>query len=168
MRVASSITSISWIPSEAVTGLNKGIFESGFTHYDEPPPDHITDLEALRDRDGFRCANQLSVWIEAEDGRPVACGRGGGGMMGATTVRLGKKAATFEAVALEDLRPDLERTETSVRFVQTTGGRTALPARRSGRRSSSSLPRCGPHGADFHADGRVELEVVGASKFPRH
>jgi len=51
-------------------------------------------------------------------------------MMGATTVRLGKKAATFEAVQLEDLRPDVERTETSVRCVQTTGGRTALPAPR--------------------------------------
>jgi len=38
MRIASSVTSISWIPSEAVTGLNKGIFESGFAHYDDPPP----------------------------------------------------------------------------------------------------------------------------------
>ena len=95
MRIASSVTSISWIPSEAVTGLNKGIFESGFTHYDDPPPDHVTDLDALRDADGFRFANHLSVWIDVEDGRIVACGRGGGGLMGATTVRLGKKAATL-------------------------------------------------------------------------
>ena len=49
MRVESSVTSLSWIPSEAVTGVNKGVFESGFTHYDDPPPDVIEDLEALRD-----------------------------------------------------------------------------------------------------------------------
>ena len=29
MRVESSVTSLSWIPSEAVTGLNKAMFESG-------------------------------------------------------------------------------------------------------------------------------------------
>ena len=172
MRVASSITSISWIPSEAVTGLNKGIFESGFTHYDDPPPDHIPDLDALRDADGFRFANHLSVWIEVEDGKVVACGRGGGGMMGATTVRLGKKAATFEAVALEDLRPDLERGETSVRFVQTTGGRTALPAPRRVNRPPFVQFRAPTVwttlALTLHADGRVEREVAGASKFPRH
>jgi hypothetical protein len=172
MRIASSITSISWIPSEAVTGLNKGIFESGFTHYDDPPPDHIADLDALRDEDGFRFANRLALWIEVEDGRVVACGRSGGGMMGATTVRLGKKAATFEAVALDDLRPDLERTETSVRCVQTTGGRTALPAPRRVSRPPFVQFRAPTVWTTLaltvHADGRVEREVVGASKFPRH
>ena len=34
MRIEQTVTSVSWIPSEAVTGLNKAIFESGFTHYD--------------------------------------------------------------------------------------------------------------------------------------
>ena len=102
----------------------------------------------------------------------MACGRGGGGMMGATTVRLGKKAATFEAVALEDLRPDLERSETSVRFVQTTGGRTALPAPRRVNRPPFVQFRAPTVwttlALTLHADGRVEREVVGASKFPRH
>ena len=46
MRVESSVTSLSWIPSEAVTGVNKGVFDSGFAHYDDPPPDVIEDLEA--------------------------------------------------------------------------------------------------------------------------
>src|SRR4051812_16740119 len=172
MRVASSITSISWIPSEAVTGLNKGIFESGFTHYDDPPPDHITDLDALRDEDGFRFANHLSVWIEVEDGRIVACGRGGGGMMGATTVRLGKKAATFEAVAPEDLRPGGQRAETGGRHVPTAGGRTALPAPRRVNRPPFVQFRAPTVwttlAVTLHADGRIEREVVGASKFPRH
>ena len=49
MRIESSVTSLSWIPSEAVTGANKSVFEIGFTHYDDPPPDVIEDLEALRD-----------------------------------------------------------------------------------------------------------------------
>ena len=59
MRIESTATSISWIPSEAVTGANKGIFESGFTHYDAPPPDEIADLDALRESDAFRFANRL-------------------------------------------------------------------------------------------------------------
>ena len=48
MRVESSVTSLSWIPSEAVTGANKGMFEIGFTHYDDPPPD-FADAAALYD-----------------------------------------------------------------------------------------------------------------------
>ena len=68
MRIESSVTTLSWIPSEAVTGVNKGAFEIGFTHYDEPPPDVIADLDALRDTDRFRFANRLSGWVEVEGG----------------------------------------------------------------------------------------------------
>jgi hypothetical protein len=32
MRYESSVTSISWIPSEAVTGSFRVAFEAGFTH----------------------------------------------------------------------------------------------------------------------------------------
>jgi hypothetical protein len=172
MRIASSTTSVSWIPSEAVTGLNKGIFDSGFTHYDPPPPERIEDLRALRDADGFRFANRLVAWIQVDDGRVVDCGYSGGGLMGSTTVRLGRRAATFEAVALEDLRHEPERTETSVRFVQTTGGRTALPAPRRVNRPpfvQFAAPTVWTTLAlTLHTDGRVDREVVGASKFPRH
>src|SRR5205823_24368 len=38
MRYESSVTSLSWIPSEAVTGATRTAFDSGFTHYDAPPP----------------------------------------------------------------------------------------------------------------------------------
>ena len=41
MRIESSVTSISWIPSEAVAGVTKVPFEMGVAHYDDPPPDHI-------------------------------------------------------------------------------------------------------------------------------
>jgi len=172
MRIETSMTSVSWIPSEAVTGLNKGIFDSGFTHYDAPPPDRIDDLEALRADDGFRFANRLAVWVDVADGRIVDCGQVGGGLMGATTVRLGKRAATFEAVSLDDIRPDPDRTDTSVRFVQTTGGRTALPAPRRVNRPPFVQFRAPTVWTTLaltvHADGTIEREVVGASTFPRH
>ena len=63
-------------------------FEMGFTHYDEPPPDRIDDLEALRMADRFRFANRLAAWIEVDDsdGTPVDAGYNGGTLMGSTTV----------------------------------------------------------------------------------
>ena len=51
-------------------------------------------------------------------------------VMGSTTVRLGGKGVTFAAVELPQLRDDPVVTDTSVTFVQTYGGRTALPAPR--------------------------------------
>jgi len=172
MRISSSVTSVSWIPSEAVTGMNKGAFESGFTHYDNPPPDRIDDLQALRDADGFRFANRLAAFIEVADGQIVDFGYIGGGLMGATTIKLGPKAATFEAVSLDDVRVDPVRIGNSVRFVQTTGGRTALPAPRHVNRPPFVQFRAPTVwttlALTLHADGSVDREVVGASKFPRH
>ena len=56
MRFERSVTSISWIPSEAIEGLPKLPFELGIGHYDEPPPDRLDagDLEMLRADDRFR------------------------------------------------------------------------------------------------------------------
>ncbi len=53
-RIESSVTAISWIPSEAIAGLSKVPFEMGVTHYDDPPPDQLEDLEELRRTDRFR------------------------------------------------------------------------------------------------------------------
>ena len=39
MRVESSVTSLTWIPSEAIKGMPKLPFEWGVAHYDEPPHD---------------------------------------------------------------------------------------------------------------------------------
>ena len=39
MRVESAVTSVSWIPSEAVAGLAKMGFTAGAVRYDDPPPD---------------------------------------------------------------------------------------------------------------------------------
>src|SRR5271155_3650387 len=48
MRYESCVTSLSWIPSEAITGPGRVAFDAGFTHYDEPPPAQVDDLDDLR------------------------------------------------------------------------------------------------------------------------
>jgi hypothetical protein len=172
MRVESSVTSLSWIPSEAVTGANKGVFEIGFTHYDDPPPDVIEDLEVLRQTDRFRFANRLAGWVELDNGRIVDAGYSGGGVMGSTTISLAGKGVTFAAVELPGLRDEPVLTPESATFVQTYGGRTALPAPR-------HVPR--PPFVQFraplvwttlkltiHSDGSSDYELTGASTFPRH
>lgn len=172
MRIESSVTSISWIPSEAIRGMLKMPFEMGATHYDQPLPDVLDDLEALRRDDRFRFANQLRAWIDVEDGRVVGHGQEGQGHIGATTVKLGMLRTTFTAVPLPDMRPEPEVTETSVRFVQTAGGRTGLAMPRRVRHKpfvQINAPYAWTTLAlTLHADGRVEREVIGASPFPRH
>jgi hypothetical protein len=172
MRIESSVTSLSWIPSEAVTGLNKAIFGTGFTHYDDPPPDVIEDLEAMRAADRFRFANQLIGWVEVADGRIVDAGYQGGCLMGATTLGLGIGRATFAAVAFDDIRHPVEMTATSARFVQTVGGHTAVPAPRRVNKPpfvKFEAPTVWTTLAlTIHADGTSEYELTGASAFPRH
>ena len=85
MRVESSVTSVSWIPSEAMAGLMRLPMDIGLAHYDDPPPDVIHDFEALVQADGCRFANHLSAWIEADDhGNIGGTGYSGGGLVGAT------------------------------------------------------------------------------------
>jgi hypothetical protein len=171
-RIESSATTLSWIPSEAVTGLNKAIFGTGFTHYDDPPPDVIEDLDALQAADRFRFANQLVGWIEVVDGRIVDAGYEGGCRMGATTLGLGVGRATFAAVAFDDIRHPVELTTTSARFVQTVGGHTAVPAPRRVNKPpfvKFEAPTVWTTLAlTIHADGVSEYELTGASSFPRH
>ena len=172
MRIESSVTSVSWIPSEAIAGLAKMPFEAGVLHYDEPPPDVIEDLEALRVADRFRFANELRAFIELDDtGKIVGFGHTGGGHIGLTRVRVGRRAVTFTAFPLPDLQPEPEVGDGWVRFVQTTGGRTGLPAPR-----RVAHPPYMQYDAPLvwttlaltiHADARSQHDVVGASPFPR-
>jgi hypothetical protein len=173
MRYESCVTSISWIPSEAITGGTRMAFDAGFTHYDDPPPGEVNDIEALRQADKFRFANVLRAWAEVDgSGRITGSGYSGSGLMGSTRVQLGGLHHRFQAVQLPDLQRDPERGEGWVRFVQTVGGRTGLPAPRRVRRrpfvqwqaplvwTTLSLT--------LHADGTAESEMTGASPFPRH
>ena len=173
MRHHATATSISWIPSEAVGGINKAMFGTGFTHYDDPPPEAIDDLEQLRGEDRFRFANRLEGWIEVDDaGAIVDAGHAGGCLMGATTIAVGGARATFAAVALPDLRPEITIADGSARFVQTVGGHTALPAPRRVKKPpfvQFEAPTVWTTLAlTIHADGSSEHELIGASKFPRH
>jgi Cyclic nucleotide-binding domain len=174
MRHERSVTAISWIPSEAITGLPKLPFELGVGHYDEPPPDHIGahDLDMLREADRFREANFLRAWIEVEDGRIVDHGHSGDALVGSTTFRFGSRTIVLPGVAFETLRPEPEVRDDSVRFVQTVGGRAGFPAPRRVR----GLPFFRIHSATawttlaltVNADGSSKHELVGASPFPRH
>jgi hypothetical protein len=175
MRIESSVSTLSWIPSEAVTGLPKQFFEVGVTHYDDPPPDTIAsedELEALRAEGRFRFANRLAAYIEVEGGRIVDAGYTGGGRMGLTTVSVAGRSAMFNPVALPDLREDPEVHGTSARFVQTTGGRAPIPAPRHVRHPpffQLKPPDVWTTLAlTLHADGTASHELVGASTFPRH
>ena len=173
MRYESSVTAISWIPSEAIEGMPKLPFELGIGHYDEPPPDRLEkgDLERLRDEDRFREANHLTAWIEVEDGKIVAHGQEGGGLVGSTTFRLGLKIVV-PGVAFEVLRPEPDVGGNSVRFVQTVGGRAGFPA----PRRVSGKPFFRVHsatawttlGLTMGLDGTSVPELLGASAFPRH
>jgi hypothetical protein len=172
MRITSSVTSLSWIPSEAISGLTKLPFETGVTHYDDPPPDTIDDLDELRRADRFRFANEHRAWIDVEDGRIVGHGYDGGGRMGVTKVRMARREVTFAAFALPDLQAEPEVGDGWVRFVQTAGGRTGVPAPRRVSRAPFvqwDAPLVWTTLAlTLHADGRAEHEVVGASSFPRN
>jgi len=174
MRIDSSVTSVSWIPSEAMTGPMRVPMDIGVGHYDPPPPDHIDEatLDALRDNDGLRCANRLEAWIEVEEDDIVGAGYSGRGIIGSTTARLGVGSVTFPGVAypLIQEEPVIERG--AARFVQTAGGRTGAPfphridhvpyVRISGPTAWTTLA------LEIAADGSSSYEVVGASPFPRH
>jgi hypothetical protein len=172
VRHESSVTAISWIPSEAIEGLSKIPFELGVTHYDEPPPDHIDDIEALRKADRFREANELRAFIEVEDGRIVDHGYLAGGHIGSTTVRLGPAAIRFRAVHLPDIQHPPEVGPDSVRFVQTVGGRMGIPTPRPVKRKP--FVQFWPSIAwstlelTINADGTSSRGLAGASPFPRH
>jgi hypothetical protein len=172
-RHEGTVTSLSWIPSEAIEGAQRIAFDSGITHYDPPPPSDNLDLEALQAADRFRFANALRAWIEVDaTGHVTDCGYAGGGLMGSTTVRVAGLRHKFEAVQLPDLQREPEFGDGWVRFVQTTGGRTGLPAPRRVRRrpfiqwqaplvwTTLSLT--------LHVDGQAERALIGASRFPRH
>ena len=174
MRIASSVTAISWIPSDAIEGMPKLPFELGVARYDEPPPDRLGegDLERLRTEDRFREANHLAASIDVKDGKIVGHEYEGTGLVGSTTFNLGVTGITIPGVAFEVLRQEPETRDDGVRFVQTVGGRAGFPA----PRRVTGRPFVRIHSATawttlaltIHADGSSEHELVGASTFPRH
>ena len=171
MRIESSVTSISWIPSEAVEGLPKLPFTFGVAHYDDPPPDRVDQIETMHRADLFREANELKAWVEVDGGKIVDYGHAGRGRIGLTRLKLGPKEIAVPAVAM----PTLQNTEVGdrwVRFTQTAGGRTGMPAPRGVRGKPyfqiNSAIAWTTLALTIHADGASESELAGASTFPRH
>ena len=173
MRIESSVTSITWIPSEAIEGMPKLPFEWGLAHYDEPPHDRLVDIDAMHENDLFREANELKAWIEAdEDGTIRDCGYSGGGRIGVTRLKLFRRELTFPAVQYPAIQAEPEIQDGSVRFVQSAGGHMGLPAPR--RVIGKPFMRISSASAwttlelTIRADGSSEGKLIGASAFPRH
>lgn len=173
MRVESAVTSVSWIPSEAVAGLAKMGFTAGAVRYDDPPPDRITDLAALHAAGRFRFANRLAAWVEVRDGTVVDAGYTGRGYISCTRVYLGGRAGiTFQPAEFPELRADPEVHGGEAVFVQTAGGRTGMPYPRPVRGrpfAQWTAPTVWTTlRLTIRADGSSVSELAGASPFPRH
>jgi len=172
VRFESSVTTVSWIPSEAMTGPLRVPLDMGIGHYDVPPPDQIDDLEALRAGDRFRFANHLRAYIEVTDGKVTGAGYLGGGLIGSTIVKLGSKVINIPAVSYSDIRHDPEISDSGVRFIQTAGGRTGAPLPRRINRPpfiQITAPTAWTTlSLTIGVDGSSSFELVGASPFPRH
>lgn len=172
MRIESSVTSVSWIPSAAIAGATGIPFEAGVTHYDDPPPDQWDDLDSVVGPEGARFANDLRAWIEVEDGTITGYGQGGGGRISSTLFRVGGMRIQVEAVGYPELRPEPVAGEDFVRFTQTAGGRPGMPAPRLVK-DAPFVKIQGPTvwttlALTLYADGSTGHELVGASSFPRH
>ncbi len=170
MRIESCVTCVSWIPFASVAGVTGIPFSIGLCHYDDPPPERLDGPEERKSADRF--LNELRAWVSMEDGRITDCGYSGAGYVGVTKVRIGPEVIDLPGIQLPMLQRQPEIFDTSVRFVQTVGGRTALPApRRSAYRPffQVAAPTAWTTLAlTVHADGSSEHELTGASPFPRH
>ena len=173
-RHESSVTAISWIPSEAIEGLSKVPFELGVTHYDQPPPDQIDGRPRGAAQDRPLPRGQRAAGVHRRRGRPDRRLRAtsAAARSASTTVRLGPAAIRFAAVHLPDLQKEPEVGPTSVRFVQTVGGRMGIPTPRPVKRRP--FVQFWPSIAwstlelTINADGTSSRGLAGASPFPRH
>lgn len=172
MQHQSVVSSVSWIPSEAIAGPMRVPFVLGIAHYDRPPPSRVDDLAALARADRFRFANELAAWIEVADGRVVDAGYAGGVHMGSSTLRVGTRSLTLPGVTYPTIQQPPEHGDGWVRFVQTSGGRTGFPLPRRVDRSpwvQVVAPTVWTTLAlTLHVDGSARHELVGSSAFPRH
>jgi Cyclic nucleotide-binding domain len=173
MRIEAAVTSISWIPSEAVTGLTKAGFTSGAMHYDDPPPGYLENLAELHKAGRFRFANHLAAWAEVEDGHVVDAGYAGRGYITSTRVSFGARGGvTFQPTEFPELRADPEVRGAEAVFSQTVGGRTGVPFPRPVR-GKPFFQWVAPTvwttlRLTISADGTSAGELTSASKFPRH
>lgn len=128
-----------------------------------PPEPELGDLVAWRDADLFRFANRLEGWIETDDqGQISGHGYSGGGLIGSTTLRLGRSSATFAAIPY----PDLGAVSTDHR--RATGAPMPRTVNRPPFVQFSAPTVWTTLELTLHADVRAEGQMTGASPFPRH
>ena len=172
MRIESSVTAITWLPFAALDALPNMPLGFAVAHYDEPPGEVLGDVDRLREADAFREANQLSAWIEADEGEIVGHGHEGRGLVGGVGRGLGREQLAFPAVEYPVIQPEPEVADGWVRFTQTVGGRIGLPAPRPVRGKpyfhiGSALAWTTVE-LLIRADGVSQGRLVAASPFPRH
>jgi hypothetical protein len=172
MRISSSATVVSWIPSEAISGpLVRVPFDLGFTHYDPPPPDELDDVLDLIRAGAIRLANRIEAWIEVADGKITAHGRSGHSYINETRARIGPREVTFQPTRFPEVQEE-EAGEASFRFSQTAGGRPGIPAPRRVHHAPF-LQLIGPTvwttvALTLTPEGPPGIELTDASSFPRH
>jgi hypothetical protein len=161
MRVESRVLSVSWVPSDVVTGASRLSFVLALAGADAPPPDELVDAAPLLAAGRIRQANELGAWVEFdESGSPAEWGY-------AEAPRLDQSEGAFPV-----RRQEPEVSDRAVRFVQTVGGRLGgtVPRRVAGRpffRLEAPVAWT-TLGLTIESDGRARGELVGASPFPRH
>jgi Cyclic nucleotide-binding domain len=172
MRIASSVTAITWLPFAALDALPELPIGIAVAHYDEPPPAVLGDLDELRDADRFREANQLHGWIEVENGEIAAYGRDGRSVVTGARLDLDAAQIAFPAIEFPVIRPEPESGDGFVRFQQTVGGRIGFPVPRPLRGRGyfhiGSAQAWTTLELVIRADGSSERRLVGASPFPHH
>ena len=172
MRFESAVTSVTWIPSEAIEGMPKLRSSSASRTTTSRRRTCSAISRSSSEKDAFREANELRGWIEVQEGRIVDHGSEGRGLLGVTRMRLGPARMAFPAVAFPLIQPEPEVGDGWVRFVQTAGGRMGLPAPRRVRGKPyfqlASASAWTTLELIIYADGRSQGSLVGASPFPRH
>ncbi len=173
-RIEAVVTSVSWIPSEAIRGLSRVPMDIGIGHYDSAPPERVDDdvLDQLHADDRLRAANRLAAWIDVDGDQIVAAAYCGRAVIGSTTGRIGRASFTFPGVGYPVLQHEPEIDGSTARFVQSVGARTGAPfPHRIDRPPYLRLiaPTTWTTLAlEIDADGTSRLDVVGAAAFPRH
>jgi hypothetical protein len=172
VRIESSVTSVSWLPSGAVEGVRGLPFAVGVARYDDPPPATLGDVSELVSSGAVRQANELRAWIEVENDRIVNAGYSGEGIVGAVDVELDRGHVHAVDVELPLIQNEPEIADGSARFTQSAGGRINIPLPR--RVAGLPFMRIEAPIAwttlalTIRSDGTSEGSLVGSSPFPRH